>query len=63
VEGNDLMSVSQVKRLCEQNQVGLPEYVWSSLEKRKNPEFDQVLDGSYHQQTGDGSVLHSWYDH
>jgi biotin synthase len=29
VEGNDLMSVSQVKpKLCEQNQVGLPEYVW-----------------------------------
>jgi biotin synthase len=28
VEGNDLMSVSQVKpKLCEQNQ-GLPEYVW-----------------------------------
>jgi hypothetical protein len=27
--GNDLMSVSQVKpKLCEQNQVGLPEYVW-----------------------------------
>jgi hypothetical protein len=45
VEGNDLMSVSQVKaQLCEQNQVGLPEYVWSSLEKRKDgPEFDQVL--------------------
>jgi biotin synthase-like enzyme len=28
VEGNDLMSVSQVKVACEQNQVGLPEYVW-----------------------------------
>jgi biotin synthase-like enzyme len=25
--------------------VGLPEYVWSSLEKRKDgPEFDQVLE-------------------
>jgi biotin synthase len=45
VEGNDLMSVSQVKlRLCEQNQVGLQSMYGSSLEKRKDgPEFDQVL--------------------
>jgi biotin synthase len=28
VEGNDLMSVSQVKAKLWKNQVGLPEYVW-----------------------------------
>jgi biotin synthase len=45
VEGNDLMSVSQVKpKLCEQNQVGLPEYVWEQPgETKDGPEFDQVL--------------------
>jgi hypothetical protein len=44
VEGNDLMSVSQVKpKLCEQNQVGLPEYVWEQRNVKDGPEFDQVL--------------------
>jgi biotin synthase len=33
VEGNDLMSVSQVK--AQALKVGLPEYVWEQPEKRK----------------------------
>jgi biotin synthase len=45
IEGNDLMSVSQVKhKLYEQNPAPHV-YVWGSVEKRKDgPEFDQVLE-------------------
>jgi biotin synthase len=45
VEGNDLMSVSQVKpKLCEQNQVGLPVCMGAAWRNVKDgPEFDQVL--------------------
>jgi biotin synthase len=46
IEGNDLMSVSQVKHKLYELNLAVPHvYVWDSVEKRKDgPEFDQVLE-------------------
>jgi biotin synthase len=66
VEGNDLMSVSQVKAQALRAKSSGSSRVcmgaaWRNVKTALN--LTKYGDGSYHQQTGDGSVLHSWYDH
>ena len=67
IEGNDLMSVSQVKAQAFRAKSSGSSRVcmgaaWRNV--KDGPEFDQCFgDGSYHQQTRDGSMLYPWYDY